>query len=782
MIVVRWADLRGTGFSRHDPQSAPPAYWAAAERLLRSDLSQPPEAVRSTVAHPIWTLRHLDVDGRGHWCFAVQGRRGPFGVAGGCRFGFVPDTVPPAEAWELGREQVAEQDPATVVQAPPALVESVLAGICLWRPRLPVGNDPAAAAAVIGAALRVVPHRIARRWSWSTCLLFRPEPADRWVVAGLWPADFEQRDQVLAARTAELFRTPAPGLADLRAEPDGEQLVRNLPSLIRYARPRNGLDPALLHTAEDMREVLEHVARHELPLTVHDLPAALSWPHGPKKLRANLALLRDWVELDRYAARAALATQHDPIIVGALFDALLDRQATDADNVLGFPTASEPADPGWATLLAELIRKKHNQARDRAQLIQKLTAPGGPLADVDDLRSLNTWLRDELKLSAKTYPRLYPARPDTIVAMISAERRLTPEAIAELRRYDDPLQVMLDGAAQLLALSAGDAAHLIDALTPPRAAPAGTSCDQLAALTAVFVAAAGQEPEHSPVAEWLAELLQELTNLNRADVLRPAMYGGLAALRAHGLTTLLDHPALLRMTRQIRCDTDAPAEIVEMLIQAQEAQHLATRPQQRVGPAHAPRLRQVSVEPDLPEDDFPEVEAAVYRSERSLMSHPPPEHFLRSRRFASGVAVTLLLAGTIAVVVSLIGGPSAHQSAPPPTPSPSAAETEPADAVTVRVLDRPLNPAEPRDRLYLLNQLAADRAHGQVVVAVVLTGHAGPGAPPGEGEHLAGQIAGKLGKALPENPLLRVRSAPAALGRPPGRVTATVVLLNPSGG
>jgi len=771
MIVVRWADLQGTGFSRHDPQSAPPAYWAAGERLLRSDLSQPPEAVRSTVAHPIWTLRHLDVDGRGHWCFAVQGRRGPFGVAGGCRFGFVPDTVPPAAAWELGREQVAEQDAATIGPAPPELVEGVLAGVCLWRPRLPVGNDPAEAAAVIGAVLRVVPHRIARRWSWSTCLLFRPEPADRWVVGGLWPADFEQWDRVLAARTAQLFRTPAPGPSDLRHEPDGEQLVRNLPGLVRYARAGIELDPALLHAAEDMREVLDHVARHELPLTVHDLPAALSWPHGPKKLRADLGLLHEWVELDWRAARAALVTLHDPIIVGALFDALLDRQDTATENVLGFPTAAEPPDPAWAALLAELIRKKHHQARDRAQLIEKLTAPSGPLHDLNDLRALHTWLRDDLGLSPKTHHKLYPARPDAVVAMINTDRYLPKEAETELRRCADRLQVVLDGAAQLLALSADNAAHLIDALAAERADQTETRRDQLANLTATLVVAAGEELELGPASDWLAELLLNLTHLNRRDLLRPAMYGGLAALRDQGLTTLLEHPTLLGMTRQIRYDTDAPAEIVEMFIQAQEAQHLAARP----GPARqAPRPRQVSAPPVY------HAAPTTYRS-----GQEPPVPFIRSRQFALGAALTLLLAGTTAAVVSLSRGDDrsvAHQ----PAPSPSAAgvvDTEPADAVTVRVLE-PFGPGEARDqhRQFILNRLAADQADGRVVVAVVLTGHFGPGAPPREGERLAAHIAGQLDKLLPENPPLRIRGALAAPGRPAGTVTATVVLLNPSAG
>lgn len=785
LVVVRWADLQGTGFSRQDPRSAPQAFWAAGERLLRTDLSQPPEAVRTTLPHPVWTLRHLEVDGRGHWCFAVQGRRGPFGVAGGCRFGFVPDDVLPAQAWELGRAQVAEQEPDPAAPAP-ELVEGVLAGICLGRPRLPVGHDPAAAAAVIAAVLRVVPGPVARRWSWSTCLLFRPEPADRWVVAGLWPPEFERWDPVLAARTAQLFRTPAPTPAELLQEPDGEQLVRHLPGLVRYARAGIELDPELSHTAGDMREVLDHVARHELPLTVHDLPAALSWPNGPRKLHADLAVLRDWVDADWPAARAALATQHDQVIVAALFDALLDLQFATAENVLGLPTPAEPADPAWAARLAELIRDVYPQTRDRAHLIERYAAPGGPLEDVDDLRALHEWLRDDLALPLRSHGRLYPARPGAVVALINAERALTRAAEGELRRCPDRLQVVLEGAAHLAALSPDNAADLVDALAPRKNGQGEARRDQVARLTTALVAAAGAE-EDGAAAGWLADLLLHLTHLNRDDLLRPAMYGGLAALRAQGLTTLLEHPALLGVTREIQCGTDAPAEIMEMFYQDQEALHLASRPQQplpvearqRVGPqAYGPRLRQSGARP---------VQRVSYESETTLyqstVARPEPQvpPFTRRRLVTVGAALAVILSGTTVAVLTLRHDePAARQPAPAsPAPSPSAVVVPPApvDAVAVRVLEPALHPAAGRDqqRQFVLNRLVPDLNRGHLLVAVVLTGHAAPG----EGERLAGSVAANLAKALPDNPPFRVRAAPPPPGTSAGTVTVAVVLMAP---
>src|SRR6188508_2307425 len=91
MVMVQWADLTGGGFSRHETGPAVPReYWSTAERLLQGDLSQPPERIRATTGHPVWTLRLVPVGGQPVWCFVVQGRRGAYGIAGSCRFAFAP--------------------------------------------------------------------------------------------------------------------------------------------------------------------------------------------------------------------------------------------------------------------------------------------------------------------------------------------------------------------------------------------------------------------------------------------------------------------------------------------------------------------------------------------------------------------------------------------------------------------------------------------------------------------------------------------------------------------
>ncbi|AGZ41546.1 hypothetical protein [Actinoplanes friuliensis] len=785
MIVVRWADLAGTGFSRHEPKSAPPAYWAVAERLLRSDLSQPPEAFLTTIPHPIWTLRHLDVEGRGHWCFAVQGRKGPFGVAGGCRFGFVPDEVLPAEAWELGREQVAPEDSAVAPQAPSDLIEGVLGGVCRRQSRLPVGNDPATAAAVIGAALRVVPTRIARQWTWSTCLLFRPEAADRWVIAGLWPPEFEHSDRVMAGRMAQHFRTPAPRPSDLHHEQDGELLARCLPDLARYAQAGIALDPALLLTAEDMRPVLDHVARNELPITVHDLPAAFFWPNGLKRLRDDPRVLHEWVELDWRAARRGLTIQNDPKVRTELFEALLELQDTTSENVLGFPTPSEPPDPVLADLLAAMLLKGARQAKDRARYLEELTEPGGPLADVRDLRALHTWFQEKLSLSPRTFGRLYPPRPDAVVAMINEAGTLTEDAKAELKRSEDRLQIVSEAASRLTAMDAGEAAHLIDFLVPKRRPELSAARrDQVARLTTILVSRAA-----SP-ADWLADLLTKLSHLNRGDLQVPVTHGGLAALQARGVTTLWNHPELHAIVEGIPVTDDMPAEVRALMVQAQQEQVPVGEVRQRVTHSRGPaRLRE-----DLsPSAEFPESRAAIYRSspdtdddEVPLTSrHGDPESrpFLRRRSFAVAVGATLILVAAGILLALRDDKPVAHNAV---AASQAPSRVEPVtDArptgVTLRTLKPPLNPQDPseRHRQFILDKLGTDLEQRRLVIAVVLTGQTAPGAALGEGEEQASLIAASLRPVFPENPPIRVREAQAEPGTVPGTVIATVILMDP---
>ncbi len=155
MIIVSYADISATGFSRQEDRQlpAPRAFWQAAEALLLSDVVQPPESIRSTVGEPVWSLRLVTVAGQAYWCFAVQGRGGPFGVAGTCRFGFVrADDTHPVDAWALGSSELTSADPplrAPDAGAVAAAYPAVIAAVLLGRHVVEIPLGPVEAAALI---------------------------------------------------------------------------------------------------------------------------------------------------------------------------------------------------------------------------------------------------------------------------------------------------------------------------------------------------------------------------------------------------------------------------------------------------------------------------------------------------------------------------------------------------------------------------------------------------------------------------------------------------------
>ena len=195
MIVVQYADV-GIGFSPHETgaATAPRRFWEAARELVSDGLGQPPVSIRTTGAHPIWGLRRLYVAGEAWWCFSVQGRGGRFGVAGTCRFGFLPGGEHPYDVWQVGVSRAAAGDPVT----PPAagagrrrqIVADVLAGMAGRLSPLPIEADPSDAAEIIGTLLFALPGLVARQYVWSTCLFQQHDQPDVGVVAAPWPAAF----------------------------------------------------------------------------------------------------------------------------------------------------------------------------------------------------------------------------------------------------------------------------------------------------------------------------------------------------------------------------------------------------------------------------------------------------------------------------------------------------------------------------------------------------------------------------------------------------------------
>ncbi|WP_430785900.1 hypothetical protein [Actinoplanes sp. G11-F43] len=222
MVVVQWTDADGLGFSRKGQGGA--EYWTAAERLLNTDLAQPPGPILDTGGHPVWTLRHVPVGRRTTWCFVVQGRRGEagLGVAGTCRFAFAPDGMDAAGAWRsgitaTGMTAVAHGVPAREISA---RVREVLRALDSRYERIAIDLEPAGAAAVIAGVLGSVPEAEARARSWSTCtLLLAPGRARQPAVSGAWPEQFRAWAPQLAATVAASFDTPSTVPTDYEPEP-----------------------------------------------------------------------------------------------------------------------------------------------------------------------------------------------------------------------------------------------------------------------------------------------------------------------------------------------------------------------------------------------------------------------------------------------------------------------------------------------------------------------------------------------------------------------------------
>lgn len=226
MVIVEWSDQDGTGFTLREPDApVDPRFRNAAAQMLKSEIQQVPDRIRTTAGHPLWTMRHLRIRGDGFWCFAVQGRRDGIGGASTCRFGFVPDRMRADRAWRAGIREVAGA-PATPAPPRPASeviqsVRQVLTAVLAEQPTIVVKETPAEAAVVIGAVLNCLPYQVARAWTWTTCLMNRLAPG-RHTVTGTWPADF-------AAESPDQARQVATFLAQTGQRPPGLDRAKVLP-------------------------------------------------------------------------------------------------------------------------------------------------------------------------------------------------------------------------------------------------------------------------------------------------------------------------------------------------------------------------------------------------------------------------------------------------------------------------------------------------------------------------------------------------------------------------
>ncbi|SCL34528.1 hypothetical protein GA0074692_3854 [Micromonospora pallida] len=479
MTVVQYADISAAGFSPQEDANrrAPRAFWRAAEDLLFSDVVQPPESIRSTVGVPVWSLRHVVVDGAAYWCFAVQGRGGPFGVAGTCRFGFLAaDRVHPADAWAQGRKELAAGDPPSRAPDPKAVAAAyrgVLAAVLLGRPVVGIPLDPVDASALIPHVLAALPPSRTRRWSWSTCLLQRPELGGKRVAAGRLPEAMAADAHNLARNLEQMFGAPARDADDaLRFGNTAQQF--GFDWLVGCAATGRRLD-AELQTAElNAPQFLEKIAELHKELTLADVPGLLADAVQQPRLLRVLDLLRRWSKSNLSQALRHVQDNPGSEVRQHLFAFLVESQeGTPEQNLLELPTAGS-SHSGWHDELAELL-DRHFQA-DRlaiADFALGLTLPEGIHADLADRRAARgLWLSLGVDHDLDPDTVLFEASADFVVAELAGRQRIPEVALDEIGWLPDPVA---DVAASLdssppagLRLTAVLAADLVAAVLAPR--------------------------------------------------------------------------------------------------------------------------------------------------------------------------------------------------------------------------------------------------------------------------------------------------------------------------
>jgi hypothetical protein len=536
MIMVQWADLTGRGFSPHEPgPAAPREYWAAAERLLRTDLSQPPEGISSTVGHPVWTLRRVSVQGRPLWCFVVQGRRGPFGVAGTCRFAFAAEGMTALQAWTAGTEIAGGDQPAPAVPYDAGgfqlAVMQLLGGIVTGQPAIPVGGGPGRAAAVIPAALKVLPERELRAWSWSTCLLQRPDSPDLRVVSGGWPDDFRREEPHRADGIDQLFRRGPVTEADVKARLQREEVLRGFEFLVHLAASGQRPDPELLLGDYSLEEMLVELCHANVVPGWTDVPSMLRTPGGRRRLaREHPLLVKQWA---LHTPAEAVSRLRDDL-TGPLEDALLAgvvaAQSGTGDNILELPTAGRPQATAWTKRLAALLVNAYPQPGQLRAVTDRWIGPSGVLGDHRDRVAARAWLQS-LGLTRQDDAAYFPPDPDTVVAELNGRGACTSAVLDELGLTDRPLQFLSALQNRLQPLPGGTVGELLwwSALRDRRTLPEPET-RALQPLTSNLTRTGLRRQADEQWVDAMLGAVEQRLGGNRSGRLRRIMYGAMEAL------------------------------------------------------------------------------------------------------------------------------------------------------------------------------------------------------------------------------------------------------------
>jgi hypothetical protein len=761
MIMVQWADLTGRGFSPHDVgPAAPREYWAAAERLLQADLSQPPEGIRSTVGHPVWTLRRVAVQGRRLWCFVVQGRRGPFGVAGTCRFAFAPEGMPALDAWTAGTELAAEDQriPAIPYDADrfQTVVMQVLGGIVTRQPAVPVDGDPAQTAAIIPAALKVLPERELRAWSFSTCMLQRPDSPELRVVAGGWPEDFRRQEPHRADSIDQWFRRGPVTEEEIKTRLGSAAVRRGFEYLVHYAATGKRPDPDLLrgeHTLDEMLVELGH-ANH-VP-EWHDVPSMLQTPGGRRRLaEGHLPLVTEWAGKEPVEAVGVLREELSAPLEQALLTGVVRAQDDRPDNILGLPTADRPELTAWHERLATLLLSAYPQAKRLRSVTEGWITRSGVLCDLKDRVAARAWLK-RLGLTTQADSEYFPPDSGIVVAELNEHLVYTQAAHDEVVLAAKPLRFLgsLTKELQPLPSQAVGTMLWLSAMEAPRA---GTEPEVLQRLARDLTRTALQGRCDEQWIDTMLDTVQQHLAGGRSTRLQRMMYGALEALLE------LDPEAprtssLVQRCRVIGYDNNASSHVATALKLATSGPAPATQP---LTWAQGNGQDTGSFKTIAPRGPRASGQQGTGTSLRQRLAGRGPGYL------AGSVAAVTVLVSAGAFIATRTDG-----AAPVPPPPTRAAPTRTS---TLRppqriVLLPPVPGSRPDDERTFREKLGQNQSPGAVPAVVTLVNY---------GNDLS--RAGELEKALRRSPdlatvpfqLVDARDGSAA-GQPPGALVATV--------
>nr|BFE69763.1 hypothetical protein GCM10020092_030640 [Actinoplanes digitatis] len=330
-------------------------------------------------------------------------------------------------------------------------VLQVLGGVVVRQSAIPVSGGPAEAAALIPAALKVLPERQSRAWSWTTCMLQRPDSADLRVVSGGWPEEFRRSEPNRAESIDHWFRRGPVSEDEIKSHLGRADVRRGFEYLVHYASTGKRPEPELLSGDYSLDEMLIELGHANHVPGWSDVPSMLETPGGVRRLTANhRPLVQEWAEREPTAAIARLQDFTAPLAEDVLTGAVRAQDDT-SENLLRLPTAAAPELTDWHDHLAALLLSCYRQPNRLREHTRQWITPLGVLGNDRDLAAARDWLL-KLGLTPDDDPEHFPASPDIIIGELNHHHEYTPKADAELALTRNPLALLDSLAGELQPL------------------------------------------------------------------------------------------------------------------------------------------------------------------------------------------------------------------------------------------------------------------------------------------------------------------------------------------